>query len=82
MDLGEAIELGGYTTSGVHSFISLVTSACLAFYPFKYRYKLVFNSVSGVPLNSFISVLTELVIGFTDVVLPIHYYHCHPLVCC
>ena len=33
MDLGETIELGGDTTHGVHSFISLITKACLAFYP-------------------------------------------------
>ena len=54
----------------------------MAFYPFKYSYKFVFNSVSGALLDSLISVLTEKVIGFTDVVLSIHYYHCHPLVCC
>ena len=69
----------GDTTCGVHSFISLVTQACLAFYPFKYSYKFIFNSVGGVPLDGFISVLTKKVIGFTDVVLSIHYNHCHPL---
>ena len=59
MDPGEAIELGGNTTHGVHSFISLVTKACLTFNPFKYSYKVVFNGVSGVLLYSFISVLAE-----------------------
>ena len=70
------------TPRGVHSFISLVTENCLTFNPFKYSYKLVFNAVSGVPLYSFISVLAKSVVGFTDVVLPIHYNHSHPLICC
>ena len=59
MDLGEAIEHGGNTTHGVHSFIGLITKVCLAFYSFKYGYKLIFNGIGGVPLNSFISVLAE-----------------------
>ena len=50
----------GDTTCEVLSFISLITKACLAFYSFKYGYKVIFTGIRGVLLNSFVSVLKSI----------------------